>query len=115
MLRWFTNRLRRRRYRRRGLFDYNDGRRTRWVDPFVVWRKLNEHKTLDLENQAPYVDQGIEPQTTIVITALCEVFDLKRFDDATGRGLMDIEVLDVLAKLHVFTEAVKKNTARQPI
>ena len=110
MIRWLRDRLRRRRYQRRGLFRYHDGRRARNADPFVIWRRIKEHDTLNLEDQASFVDQGLEPQTTIVIEGLCDVFQVTRFDDATGEGLMDVEVLDVLAKLHLFCDVVKKNS-----
>jgi hypothetical protein len=109
MFQWLKTRLERRRLQDRGLFRYHDGTRTRYADPFVVWRALNNHPEMNLEKQADFVDIGQEPETTTVVKAFCDVFDVKRWDDTKRTGLMDWEILDLINQLEGFLAPLKKN------
>lgn len=111
MFRWLTDWIRRRRLASRGLFPYHDGRRLRHADPFTVWRLLHHHPELNMEAIGPLVDEGREPETSQLIAALAEIFDVLRFDDASGRGMTDWEILGLLAELDEFLDGVKKNSS----
>jgi len=104
---------RRRRQRKavqaRALFSYWDGTRWRYTDPFLAWRRLDNHKTLSLDAMAPLADAGKEPETTIMVEALCEVFDVRRWDEATTTGLTDWQVLNLLVELEGYFEGLKKS------
>lgn len=103
----------RRRERRRLLLSYWDGEHTRRADPFRLWRQLMNHPRANLVDMAPLVDQGHEPETTIVIEALAEVFAVKRWNGEFG--LTDWEILNLLGALDEFLVALKKNTSPGPI
>jgi hypothetical protein len=109
MFQWLKTRRERRRLQDRGLFRYHDGTRVRYADPFVLWRALNNHPKMNLKTQADFVDVGQEPETTIVVTAFCDVFDVQRWDDGKRTGLMDWEVLDLINQLEGFLAPLKKN------
>lgn len=111
-MRWFfdlvTAIFRRRRQRRMDLLRYWDGTGWRYGDPFLLYRKLWSHPELNIEAQAPLVDAGQEPETTIFVTALAEIFGVERWDPDTGRGLTDWEVLDCFQQLNEYMVALKK-------
>lgn len=106
---------RRRRQRKRELLRYFDGRRWRYGDPFALYRAIAAHPTLNLEAQAPLIDLGQEPETSIAVEAIAEVFGLQRWNAESGAGLTDWEILDCLEQLNRFLLGVKKNTNGQPI
>lgn len=101
-----------RRQRQRELFEYWDGEKLRRGDPFRLWRALNNHSKMNLEN-APLVDKGEEPETTIFVKAIAEVFNVKRWDGESG--LTDWEMLRLLFDFSDFNIALKKNTSPMPI
>jgi hypothetical protein len=112
-MRWFfdlvTAIFRRRRQRRMDLLRYWDGAGWRYGDPFLLYRALWNHPELNIEAQAPLVDAGQEPETTVFVTALAEIFGVQRWDPATRRGLTDWEVLDCFQQLNEYMVALKKN------
>jgi hypothetical protein len=114
----FSSVLRKRRERRwqneRLLLVYWDGQRERRIDPYRAYRQLQAHPEIDLEAIAPLVDQGQEPETTQLVNALADVFGVCRYDDATGRGLTDWEIIDLLAALNEFLLALKKKSNLGP-
>lgn len=101
----------RRRLAQRGLFRYHDGQRIRWGDPFALWRGLVNHPEMNLETMAPLVDEGQEPETSIVLNATAEVFGVQRWDSQAGAGLTDWEILGLLTALQEYLAALKKNTS----
>lgn len=109
------NLLRRRRLRRRGLFCYHDGRKTRWADPMAVWRHLCNHSQVNMDTVADTVDAREEPETTNFLTALCEAFGVQRFDSETTSGLRDGELFDLFYALSDHFSALKKNSSPGPI
>jgi hypothetical protein len=98
--------------KRRGLFRYHDGSRWRYADPFAAWRSILNHPTFNIETMAHEIDAGGEPETTICIEAMCEVFDLKRWDKYSATGLTDWQVLAVLDQFDTYLTSVKKNSSR---
>jgi hypothetical protein len=109
---WLKNR---RRNRHRLLFRFWDGEQERSADPYRLWRDLNNHPKINLEEIAPAIDEGREPETTTLIEAMAEVFGLKRFDSTTKAGLTDWEVLNLLVELDEYLLALKKNINIGPI
>ena len=69
------------------------------------------HPTFNLQEMTPLVEQGIEPETSICIEAVAEVFSIKRWDTATETGLTDMQILIVLDRFDSFLGAIKKNFA----
>lgn len=111
MLGWLRSWRERRRLQGRGLFVYHDGARTRYGDPFRLYRALDHHPKMDLDKHAPLCDAGQEPETTLVVDSVCEIFGLARWNDATRAGLTDWEVLGVLNRFAVFIDSLKKSTS----
>lgn len=118
LLDWFRN-WRKRRQRRRAekerlLFSFWDGTAFRRVDPFRTWRSLCTNPKFDLVKHGPMMDAGIEPETTIGLTAICEAFGIERWCESTGRGLTDMEIMDLCDVFTVWLEEVKKKFGQQP-
>lgn len=107
--------LARRQDRKRSLFRYWDGRKWRRIDPARAWREIDNHETVDLATMGPLVDEGKEPATTILIEAFCEVFSVQRYDDSTGDGLTDNDILSLVLQLQDYFNGLKKNTSTGPI
>lgn len=109
-MQWLRNFLDRRLHRR-GLFRYHDGRHWRYGDPFLMWRRLHNHSKCNLETMAPELDDGNEPEASIVLDAICEVFGVQRWDEESKTGLIDWELIGLLAQLNGFLNDLKKNTS----
>lgn len=103
---WF---LTARRLRNRGLFQWHDGTRKRFSDPFTLWRAILSHTGINLSRNADAIDAGAEPECSDAIKGLCEVFGCNRWSDTTKTGLLDREVLGLLSGLTDYIEALKKN------
>lgn len=103
------------RQRRPGFFQYFDGQRDRFGDPFAIWRAIASHPTVNFADAASAIDEGREPETTQAIVALCEIFGVTRWDEATGTGLTDWEVANLFGDFSDYLDALKKNTNSGPI
>jgi hypothetical protein len=90
------------------LFRYWDGTRARAIDPFRVYREIRSDKTVDLESIGPQVDAWEEPATGLMLDMICRVFGVKRYDDATGEGLTDPELLNLFGDVNDYLDWVKK-------
>ena len=108
-LKWIRQWRQRRARRGRAMFGYSDGTRQRWADPAAVWRQLLGHAKMDFATMVPLADQGQEPEATIVVKALCEIFDVVPWDDSTGCGLTTWEILDLVRQFDEYLAALKKN------
>lgn len=100
-------------FRRRGnrlLFRYHDGRRWRRADPFRCYRALKFHERFNLDTHPSLVDEGVEPETSIAIEAIAEVFHLQRWTADNEVGLTDWEVLSVFSDFFYYLESLKKST-----
>lgn len=118
-MRWIVDLVtaifRRRRQRRVELFRYWSGTRWRYGDPFRLYRGLWNDPELNLEIQAPLIDAGQEPESSVAIEAMARVFGIERWDPQTERGATDWEILDVFSQLNDYMLGLKKNTNGQPI
>lgn len=108
--RWKQWRERRRIEKSRKIFEYWDGAAWRHGDPFRLWRGLMNHPKLNMETMLDAVDRGDEPETTITVEAVCDLFGLHQLDTATGKGLTDDQVVDVLFRLATYFETQKKTS-----
>jgi hypothetical protein len=106
---WPFSAIAARRNRKRGLFPYWDGQRTRWGDPFKIERLLCQGE-LDLQTVAPFVDQQKEPETTQFLELVCKAFDVTRWDDKTATGLTDEEVISLPLQFANYTDTAKKKS-----
>lgn len=107
MFGWIERWRQRRQQRERYLLRFWDGQRWRYGDPFAIWRALANHPEANLETMLELADAGQEPETTIVVGAICEAFGVRRWDGR--RGLTDWQVLELPALLVELFETVKKN------
>ena len=105
---------RRRRESSRLLFSFWDGRQTRNADPYRLWRELSSYPTVNIVEAAPLVDEGQEPETTQVVTAIADVFGVTRWDETTQTGLTDWEILNLLGNLDQYLLAIKKKYSPGP-
>ena len=104
--------IRRRRLARRELLRYWDGTAWRLGDPFGLWRALKHHPTITINEHWDAANQGDEPETTELVTAIAEVFGVARFDGAAG--LTDWEILDLFAVLMDYLDVLKKKHNPSP-
>lgn len=100
---------------RRQIFEYHDGTHWRYADPFAVWRHLFHHPTVDILAVLPFAEQGKEPEASIALGVLCEVFGVQRWDEATRTGLTDLEILGLVVQFQVYLGSLKKSTDDGPI
>jgi hypothetical protein len=105
---------RRRRLRERALLRYWDGSIWRHGDPFAIWRKLINNADVNWEAVAPLVDTGQEPETTQAVQAICEAFDVRRWDEASGTGLTDWEITQLPGALDAYFDEQKKSISPGP-
>lgn len=111
MWKWLKSWKHRRSLNKRLLFHYHDGERERLGDPFLLWRQLMNHDKLNLETMTDALDKDEEPETTIFVESVAEVFGIKHWDDTTQTGMTDWEVIDLFCQLHEFFDGLKKNTS----
>jgi hypothetical protein len=108
-MRWLWNRITAYFFRRRRqTFRFFDGQRWRRGDPFRIWRALENHDRLDMESMHQDVDAGVEPACTIAMEAICEVFEVERYNSETGRGMLDWELSNMLAMFIYYISDLKK-------
>lgn len=115
MFQWFKSWRERRRMRGRALFCFWDGQRQRYADPFRTLRALDHHGEMNLTAMADLVDKGVEPESTVVINGVAEVFGVTRWDEASGTGLTDWEITGLLSDFLAYLESLKKNGNPGPI
>jgi len=100
----------RRRERQRALFVFYDGTQERRADPARVWRALINHAEMNFEDHMPLADQGHEPEVSIVLKAIREVFEVSAWDNRTLTGLTDWETLDLIRQFDEYLDELKKST-----
>lgn len=106
-MRWLWNLWRSWRLRGKGLFNFHDGHRWRFVDIWLTYRKFVGRQDLDVERHLPLAELGHEPEVTELVAIICSVFGLYRWDGS--RGLTDPEVLQVLREFLYVANGLKKN------
>src|SRR5688572_5596938 len=115
MFAWIKSSQERRRLAKRGIYRFWDGETWRYADPLRIWQGLFLHPTLNLERDLPFVDTGVEPQTSNTLGAISEAFGVQRFDSATKRGLTAWEIVDLVDTFFAWLELQKKSTSPGPI
>lgn len=108
VIQWLRRAWQQRRTRGRALFSYHDGARLRRADPAELWRKLLNHTRMNFADMLPLAHQGQEPEATIVLEALAEIFRVERWDDQSGRGLTNWELLDLVREFDEYLTELKK-------
>lgn len=108
---WLRNRrARRANERARLLFPYFDGTKLRRIDPMRAWREIQADKVFNIQTMCDLVDKQEEPETTYCLDCLCRVFGVTRFDDATGGGLTDGQLLNLLVDFEDYLDRLQKKT-----
>lgn len=104
---WLFDAIRRwRRNRSRAVFRFFDGRRTRAVDPYAVWRHLDQHKTFKWEHLED-TDAGDYDAANTTIDATREAFGIPEFDGGSGT-LTSEEVMAIFLEFLEWSRAAKK-------
>lgn len=133
MLSWILDAWRRRkRARSRALFRFFDGRSTRAVDPFAVYRAFDAHDAFRWD-MLPAINRSEEEMAAAVaagnadlaetirrdadqmaeatLDACCRAFGLARYDERTGAGLAASEIFEVFEAFTVAMDRAKKKPA----
>lgn len=111
MLGWLTDAYRRwRRNRARNVFRFFDGRRTRAVDPYAVYRFLDCHDKFKWDHLQE-VDEDDLAAADITIAAAREAFGLPCYGEGKDE-LTAAEVLDIVRDFGEFATNAKKKYDR---
>jgi len=104
------------RLRRRVLFHFHDGQRTRRVDPLEVARRLFADQEFDWDETPRLLmtgHSGMQLETFRIIgNAVRSAFDIASVEHG---GLSEIECLELLARFRDYLGDVKKNGSLFPI
>jgi len=63
---------------------------------------------MDWENKGTLIEAGSEPETTEYVQAICDIFDVEKYDESTGEGLTETELAGLLNHLTEWLLGVKK-------
>jgi len=108
LLRWY----RRWRLKRSGaLFRYYNGQRIVWADVLVLYRKIIHHEA-DIISLLPAVDKQEEPETSQFVEVVTEIFGLTPYDQASGKGLTEWEIISVFMSFLEHLDQLKKKVLR---
>jgi hypothetical protein len=92
------------------LFGFWDGNKTRYVDPFKTHRALWNHDDLpDVAEMAGLFDTAQEPEASLYISAVADVFGVKRWDAETETGLSDYEIVRIMNSMYEWLDDQKKS------
>lgn len=99
------------------IFRYWDGCRWRGADPLLVFRQMIGHPRFDLEKHSEWLrieDVKIQMEAVeITVDAMRSIFGLQPWNEETGRGVTDREVLGILSDFIIYTANLKKNGSGQ--
>ena len=105
---WFAERRSR---KLRLLFRIFDGRKIKAVDPWQVYRAIQNDKEFDLFGNLEFVRAHHDLETTGAMAVICRAFDVQLFDVKTQRGLTEAELLAILEEFLSFCESIQKKTS----
>jgi hypothetical protein len=95
-----------------GLFRYLDGEKTIYADPIQIWYALLNDPELRMDEHVPALDSADPTEcreaTVICTNAARRVFGLAPVT-RDGKGVSDLDALDVLSDYVSFCSALKKN------
>lgn len=100
--------------RRRSIFRFHDGAKTRAIDPIAVAIALHEHPRFTFRHLQEAAAGDQEAMLTVAATA-CDVFGVTPLAADGKSGLTVAERLELMLTFDVFCLALKKNTAPLPI
>lgn len=103
--------------RRRLIFKYWDGRRTRYADPIVLLRNLEDHPEFNIDVDPTLAlssvgDREAGERTVSAVRAAFGIFpfvDVHSFD-----GLTELECVALYVEFMEYLDALKKNGSRPP-
>jgi hypothetical protein len=101
------------RKRKRLLFRFWDGEKSRAADPLSLLRNLDLHQTFNLENSIPLIAKGDSKTIGEAILAIREVFGVKAWSESQP-GLTEGETVDLLFSFLEFNQVLKKNIVPTP-
>lgn len=101
-IRSLTRNLLRRWADRRGLYIYHDGRRTRRADWLRLWRRFCAVEMFADEEVMAAVDQQRDPQCEAYLQEVARLFCVDRYDERTGRGMTDQQLLALVEDFAAF-------------
>lgn len=101
------------------IFRYRLGDQERMADPLAVFRAINEHPEIDLESDLKRIDTDIVATPDLeslgrLTDATRKAFGLQSFDGATGQGVLDFEVQQILAQFLHFMAGIAKKKSQTP-
>lgn len=99
---------------RREIFRYFDGESMRSKDPVLIEWAIDDHPIFDAEKHPVLMEadgQAGRDAAQICHDAIVEIFDLKVFDEKTGKGLVFLEVIETLGQFYDWCGVQKKNTS----
>ena len=97
--------------RRRQIFKFSDGTRTRRVDPFAVLRAIDDHPAWVPHRDSPimcHADKFGREALATTLQGISDVFGVKRLQD-DGSGLTQEETIQLWLDFIGFLNALKKN------
>jgi len=92
--------------RRKLLFRYFNGERWIKADPLPLYRRLRAEADR-LVVLATAWDEQRHPEADEFVALVREMFGLKAYDSATGKGLTEAEVVNVFAEFDGFLREVR--------
>lgn len=92
--------------RRRLLFRYFNGETWVAADPLPLYRRLRAEADR-LVILATAWDEQRHPEADEFVAVVREIFDLRAYDPATGKGLTEGEVVNVFAEFDRFLREVR--------
>lgn len=100
--------------RRRSIFRYYDGSKTRAIDPIAVAIALHEHPKFTFRHLQEAA-AGDQEAMLIVAATACDVFGVTPLAADGKSGLTIPERLELMLVFDVYCLALKKNIAPSPI
>ena len=76
-------------------------------DVLTLYRKIIHHEA-DIVSLLPAVDNQQEPETTQFLEAVTEIFGLTRYDENSGKGLTEWEIIAVFMRFLEHLNELKK-------
>lgn len=102
----------RRRRPTRGIFQFWDGERERYVDPFEILRAISSDTEVNLETESALMLAGDDAATLKTVQLVRRAFGVKHFNEG---GLLEAECLELIERFYDFLGALKKNISESPI
>lgn len=93
----------------RGMFQFNDGLRDRWVDPISVQMAFENHPEYVADLHPKMVANGNKEATMIVVDAIKKAFGVVDYQDPKRPGLTIAEMLGLWTAFYTWVDLQKKS------